>query len=36
VVTKRVPFGLRLLAMFFGFGAFMCALTIVLLLFPGT
>jgi hypothetical protein len=36
VVTKRVPLGLRLLAIFFGFGAFMCALTIVLLLFPGT
>jgi uncharacterized membrane protein len=36
VVTKRVPLGLRLLAIFFGFGASMCALTIVLLLFPGT
>jgi hypothetical protein len=36
VVTKRVPLGLRLLASFFGFGALMCALTIVLLLFPGT
>jgi hypothetical protein len=36
VVTKRVPLGLRLLAIFFGFGALMCALTIVLLLFPGT
>ncbi len=36
MVTKRVPLGLRLLAIFFGFGAFMCALTIVLLLFPGT
>lgn len=35
-MTKRVPLGLRLLAIFFGFGAFMCALTIVLLLFPGT
>jgi hypothetical protein len=35
-VTKRVPLGLRLLAIFFGFGAFMCALTIVLLVFPGT
>ena len=36
MVTKRVPFGLQLLAIFFGFGALMCALTIVLLLFPGT
>jgi hypothetical protein len=36
MVTKRVPFGLRLLAVFFAFGAVMCALTIVLLLFPGT
>jgi hypothetical protein len=36
VVTKRVPLGLRLLAIFFGFGTVMCALTIVLLLFPGT
>lgn len=36
MVTKRVPLGLRLLAIFFGFGAFMSALTIVLLLFPGT
>jgi hypothetical protein len=36
VVTKRVPLGLRLLAIFFGFGAVMCALTIALLLFPGT
>jgi hypothetical protein len=27
---------LKLLAAFFGFGAIMCALTIVLLLFPGT
>jgi hypothetical protein len=36
VVTKRVPLGLRLLAIFFGFGTVMCALTIVLLVFPGT
>ena len=35
-MKKRVPLGLRLLGIFFGFGAFMCALTIVLLLFPGT
>lgn len=33
---KRVRFGLKLLAIFFGFGAFMCALTIFLLLFPGS
>jgi hypothetical protein len=36
VVTKRIPLGVRLLAIFFGFGTVMCALTIVLLLFPGT
>jgi hypothetical protein len=36
VLTKRVPLGVRLLAIFFGFGTVMCALTIVLLLFPGT
>ena len=36
MVTKRVPLGLRLLAIFFGFGTVMCALTIVLLVFPGT
>ena len=36
MVTKRVPLGLRLLTIFFGFGALMCALMIVLLLFPGT
>jgi hypothetical protein len=36
VVTKRVPLGLRLLSIFFGFATVMCALTIVLLLFPGT
>ena len=36
MVTKRVPLGVRLLAIFFGFGTVMCALTIVLLLFPGT
>jgi hypothetical protein len=36
VVRRRVSLGLRLLAIFFGFGTFMCALTIVLLLFPGT
>ena len=35
-MTRRAPLGLRLLALFFGFGAFMCALTIVLLVFPGT
>jgi hypothetical protein len=36
VVTKRVSLGVRLLAIFFGFGTVMCALTVVLLLFPGT
>jgi hypothetical protein len=35
-VTKRVPPGLRLRATFFGFGAFMFVLTIVLLVFSGT
>ncbi|MGI9088052.1 MAG: hypothetical protein ACR2HH_09995 [Chthoniobacterales bacterium] len=32
----RVPLGGKLLAIFFGFGATMCTLTIVLLLFPGS
>jgi hypothetical protein len=31
-----VPVGLRLLSAFFAFGATMCALTIFLLVFPGT
>lgn len=31
-----MPIGIRLLAVFFGFGASMCLLTIGLLLFPGT
>jgi hypothetical protein len=35
-VTKNVPLGLKLAAIFFVFGALMCALTIFLLLFPGT
>jgi len=35
-VTKNVPLGLKLIAMFFVSGALMCALTIFLLLFPGT
>ncbi|PYI78249.1 MAG: hypothetical protein DMF04_03960 [Verrucomicrobia bacterium] len=30
------PIGIKLLAIFFAFGACMCALTIVLLIFPGT
>jgi hypothetical protein len=30
------PIGMKLLALFFAFGACMCALTIVLLIFPGT
>lgn len=33
---RRTPIGIRLLAMFFVFGASMCLLTIALLLFPGT
>jgi hypothetical protein len=32
----ETPMGLKLLAIFFAFGACMCALTIWLLLFPGT
>ncbi len=31
----RTPIGIKLLAIFFAFGASMCLLTIVLLLFPG-
>jgi uncharacterized RDD family membrane protein YckC len=31
-----MPIGIKLLAVFFAFGASMCLLTIVLLLFPGT
>ena len=33
---KSPPLGIQLLAVFFAFGASMCLLTIVLLLFPGT
>jgi hypothetical protein len=33
---NRTPRGLRLLAIFFAFGACMCGLTIFLLFFPGT
>ena len=36
VVRKHFPLGLKLIAIFFVFGASMCALTIFLLLFPGT
>src|SRR5947207_14288887 len=32
----ETPIGLKLLALFFAFGACMCALTIGLLLFPGS
>ena len=32
----RPPLGIKLLAAFFGFGAAMCALTLLLLLMPGT
>ena len=31
-----MPIGMKLLALFFAFGTCMCALTIVLLIFPGT
>ena len=33
---QRTPIGIRLLAIFFVFGASMCLLTVTLLLFPGT
>jgi hypothetical protein len=32
---RRVPLGIKLLAAFFAFGAMMCLLTVVMLLFPG-
>jgi hypothetical protein len=35
-MKQRVPLGIRLLAALFAFGASMCALMIVLLLFPGS
>jgi hypothetical protein len=35
-VEQRTPLGIKLLAIFFAFGASMCLLTIVLLLFPGS
>lgn len=34
-VGRRAPIGIKLLVLFFAFGACMCVLTIVLLLFPG-
>lgn len=34
--SSRTPIGVRLLAVFFAFGATMCLLTILLLLVPGT
>ena len=33
---ERLPLGIKLLAAFFAFGAAMCLLTIVMLLFPGS
>ena len=36
IVQSRTPLGIKLLAIFFGFGVSMCLLTIVLLLFPGS
>jgi uncharacterized membrane protein (DUF2068 family) len=35
-MKRRTPLGIKLLAIFFAFGACMCALTISLLLFPGS
>ena len=34
--SERLPLGIKLLAAFFAFGAAMCLLTIVMLLFPGS
>jgi hypothetical protein len=35
-MKSATPIGMKLFAMFFAFGTCMCALTVVLLLFPGT
>ncbi len=35
-MKSATPVGMKLLALFFAFGTCMCALTIVLLIFPGT
>ena len=35
-MKSAMPIGMKLLALFFAFGTCMCALTIVLLIFPGT
>ena len=35
-MKSATPIGMKLLVLFFAFGTCMCALTIVLLLFPGT
>ena len=35
MTEQRAPLGIKLLAAFFAFGAAMCLLTIVMLLFPG-
>src|SRR5438876_149898 len=36
MTAQRTPAGIKLLSVFFGFGAAMCLLTIVMLLFPGS
>jgi len=36
MTAQRIPAGIKLLSVFFGFGAAMCLLTIVMLLFPGS
>ena len=36
MTVQRAPAGIKLLAVFFGFGAAICLLTIVMLLFPGS
>ena len=35
MTEQRIPLGIKLLSAFFAFGAAMCVLTIVMLLFPG-
>src|SRR6184192_2750841 len=36
MTAQRTPAGIKLLSVFFGFGAAICLLTIVMLLFPGS
>ena len=36
MTAQRTPAGIKLLSVFFGFGAAMCSLTTVMLLFPGS